>query len=186
MIRKILMTIVMVALLAGVVQSADNYYNGTVTVDNSYEKVTIKWVSSVFGADSIANLHSPPIYIGDINLVDGWITGVTVDKDDTEDVDVFLHVGDKVDWTTITSGLVQLTGSTAQQDTIGITNGVNDLAYHANGWIVIEADGLAGNDTETYVTITLTLPKPTGAYFNNQPIQMGSFQRTPVSGDTNP
>ena len=188
--RKILFVAMALLLIVGVGQAQYNLthpYSGTVTVEeDGFGQVIYKWVSPVM-VDSIGDYLSPPIWIGGLNAEDGYISGVTANVSGTEKVAMHISVGDKLGWTSITTGLVDLTGVTVQRDTVGITNLVDDIAFHLGPWMVLAAICGASNPADTYITVKVTLQK-NSAYVsgNGQPVKMGSFQRMPKTGDTTP
>ena len=106
------------------------------------------------GSDQI---HSKPFYIGDCNIGDGYVRGIT---SAAADVDVIYHFSyDNCNtWVTITPGDLNALSSTAVGDTLGIQDAVNDaVGFHAGTWMVveIEEDGSGATyDSSEYVVMT--------------------------------
>ena len=96
------------------------------------------------GSDQI---HSKPFYIGDCNISDGYVRGIT---SGASDVDVFYHFSyDNCNtWVTITAADFAALSSTAVGDTVGIEDTVNDITgFHAGTWMVVEIEEDGGGAT---------------------------------------
>jgi len=122
-----------------------------VAVFEDYTTVVYKFVVYFDGSDT-ENYHTPPLYIGDCNAVDGYTYGI---MDAAGDVNIIYHFSadDRNNWETTTPAGHDAQSNTAKTDTIGIEAGTNDIKFHNARWLVIEADGQASNDGDVLTFI---------------------------------
>jgi len=158
--------------------SADYYNVGTVTVYETYTQIIYKWAFTFADAlyDSTDSIHSPSLLIGDANDADGYIV---CKASAASDVNLLYHTSmDNNTWLLHTAdGDVDAASSTAKFDTLGIYNGTNDIKYHANKFLVIEADGQTGASNDNGVTwvVTVSVTKDLDDQNNGQPIKMSGY-----------
>lgn len=106
------------------------------------------------GSDQV---HSKPFYIGDCNISDGYVRGITSAG---ADVDVLYHFSfDNCNtWVEITPATLNALSNTAVGDTVGIQAAIDQKAgFHTGTWMVveIEEDG-SGATYDSSETVTLT------------------------------
>jgi len=174
MFKKLIYPIILVAFFLLLV-AADNYNQPTVTIQEGVSYVHYKFQTAAM-ADSTGSYHSPPLFIGDCNDVDGRVSVDMYNGTGTEDANIIYHFSqDLATWESTTPADLDNCTTTAKYDTIGINSGTDDLKFHVNKWMIIEVDGQTGNPSDTYLWINLHLKKdvidvgPTG-----QPIYVGS------------
>jgi len=178
--------------------SADIYNNGTivngdiegtpssgdfVATFESPTHVTYFWQFTF--VDSSDNYHSRPLYIGDCNKEDGYISFI---QSTAGDANPILHYSndDRTRWVAaITPTDLDAVSTTMIADTLGQIDGGNDLVFHSARWLVVEcASGSATNrdDNVMYVTVRLRKTTPTAMY-NDQFVK---FARVASTSKTNP
>ena len=184
---KKLIAILFLILFTNFLWAGDNYFQGTVTIYEGYSYVAYKWVTPAVMTDSTGSYHSPPLYIGDCNDEDGYVSADASDGLVTEDKKFYYHFSsDLATWTTVTVADLDQLITTQINDTIGIEIGVNNIPFHNSLWLVIECDGQTGNPDDSYAWIVLHLKKDFDAIrADGQFVEVGTYRRS-VQGVTNP
>ena len=134
--------------------------------------------------DSSDNYHSRPLYIGDCNTSDGYISAI---QSTTGDANIVLHYSndDRTKWIAVTPADLDAVSSTMKGDTLGYNEGGNDLVFHSSRWLVVEAaSGSSTNadDNVMYITVRLIKTTPTAMY-NDQFVR---FAKIATSSKTDP
>lgn len=135
--------------------NTDRFYQGTVTENTvGFTQPGYTWVVTLV-QDSTDQLHSPAIFIGDMNSTDGYVTAIT---SAASDINVIYHCSaDGVTWyTAVTPADFDALSNSTVQDTIGIEEGTDDIAFHIANWLIIEVDG-GSSAANLGETVTLTL-----------------------------
>jgi hypothetical protein len=140
--------------------NTDRFYQGTVTdpVYETYTQVTYRWVYTV-PTVATDQMHSPAIFIGDMNDNDGMVAALV---NAASDVNFIYHFsGDGTTWfTAVTPADLDATSSTTVVDTIGTEAGATDNAFRNANWLIIEADyGSAACEATEIVEIQISLRK---------------------------
>ena len=146
----------------------------------------ITYVFQFTFVDSSDNYHSKPIYIGNANASDGYVSAV---QSTTGDANVYFHYSadDRTKWVTgNVDHTLDAVSSSAKNDTLGYTEGVDDLVFHSARWMVIEcASGSSTNQDDNVMTVTIKLNKstPTSTKPNGDFVRMA---RVALKSNTNP
>ena len=200
--RKILFILMVIMLSSSIVFAAntDNYNRGDI-VDLSRVKTLSAYafacgyyekgdqVQYTFKAtcsdDSSDQQHSKPFFVGDLNAVDGYVSGIT---SAAANVNVFYHFSyDNCNtWTMVTPHNFDALSNSAVVDTVGIEATVNDITgFHTATWMVIEIEGggTTWNEDET-VILNFTFTKD-GTYPTGRPVYNGD-ERIRNKSNTNP
>ena len=195
--KKLIFIALALMLFNGMATSADIFNNGRIVNGDrqgtpasgdfvctfeSPTHVTYFWQFTY--VDSSDNYHSRPLYIGDSNKEDGYISFI---QSTTGDANPTLHYSndDRTRWVAITPTDLDAVSSTLVADTLGQIDGGNDLTFHAARWLVVEcASGSTTNadDNVMYVTVRLRKTTPTAMY-NDQFVR---FAKVATSSKTNP
>jgi len=199
---KKLIVLILILGLASIVSgaSADIFNTGTVVngdIDGEpasgnylayYEDYGhITYVFQFTFVDSSDKYHSKPFYIGNANSVDGYVSAIG--PTGTGDVNVFFHYSndDRTKWE---PGNVDHTldavSNTAKADTLGYTEGADDLEFHSARWMVIEcAPGGTNNADDNVFNVIIKLNKdvPTAVKANGDFVRMA---RVASKSNTNP
>jgi len=177
-VNKLLTSLFVALMLVTSVFSADIYNAGTVTKYESATQVTYKWVVTFndVTSDSTDNVHSPSLFIADLNDVDGvWLSK---SENAGVDADGFLHFSsDNTNWVVGTTDADlndAFNTTTGETDTVGIAEGDNQLFFHQGAQMVIELDGQNTNDLENEYEITVIVSfTKDGTKVTNPDIQIG-------------
>ena len=171
--KLIVLLIVLGLATIGFGASADLFNVGTVVNGNIYgepasgdyiayyeDYAHITYVFQFTFVDSSDNYHSKPIYIGNANSVDGYVHAI---QSTTGDANIYFHYSND-DRTLWEAGNVDHTldavSGTAKNDTLGYTEGADDLEFHSARWMVIEcASGSSTNADDNVMTVTIKLNK---------------------------
>ena len=172
---KKLIVLFITVMLVSIVSSADIFNNGKVINGNltplpastvnyvayfeDYGHITYIWNFTY--VDSSDNYHSRPLYIGNANISDGYVNAV---QSATGDANIIYHFAadNRTTWLATTAADMDAVSNTAKQDTIGINNGTDDIAFHAGRWLVIEAaSGSSTNQDDNVLTFVVKLKKET-------------------------
>jgi len=129
-------------------------------VQESYDQVVVTF-SPYMLTDSIGSFHSPPLYVGDMNNSDCYITAIT---NATSDINVLFHLSSNLkNWTAVTPAGLDACSNTAKIDTLGCSDASSTLFHHMN-YLIIEVDGQTGCNTTDRLTLTLNFQKDIDAY----------------------
>jgi hypothetical protein len=149
--KKILSILLM--LLVVTMLSAGDVYDKAVSI-NSWDGGAVITFVSTAGTDSTGSQHSLPIYIGDCNDADAYITSKVATA---SDVNVFYHVSnDLTNWITVTLGDLDATSSTAKRDTLGGEDSNADY-FHIFPYLIIEHDFQAAATSDDIITTKIWL-----------------------------
>ena len=165
--------------------NTDRFYQGTVTIEESFTSVTYKWVYTV-PAEATDQMHSPAIFIGDMNDADGMVTTLV---DAASDINIVYYFGTGPSWyTAVTPADLDAISNSTVTDTIGIEVGTTSYAFDMGTWLIIQADGGSAACTagET-VIIVITLRKD--KYFidsSGRMVDCGKVRTRRSYGWTNP
>lgn len=160
-VRKMKIKFLVVALLLSFAiafsANTDRFYQGTVTVEETYNLVVYTWVYTI-PADSTDQMHSPAMFIGDCNGAYGY-AGSEVSA--ASDVNLFWHFGQGDIWySRVTPAGLDASTNSAKYDTIGVTTGTDDLSFNMARYLIIEADGGGSTaDPGEIVTVSLSFVK---------------------------
>ena len=147
----------------------------------------ITYVFQFTYVDSSDSYHSKPFYIGNANSVDGYVSAIG--PTGTGDVNVYFHYSndDRTKWE---AGNVDHTldavSNTAKADTLGYTEGADDLEFHSARWMVIECAGSGTNNADdnvfnVIIKLNKNVPSPVKA--NGDFVRMA---RVASKSNTNP
>ncbi len=151
--RFIAVLTVFLALVAGL--NAGDTYNQSVTVVENHDQVVVTF-DAAMGSDSTGSLHSYPIYIGDCNDADAYITAIT---NAASDINVLFHLSrERRTWTAVTAADLDACSNTAKEDTLGIGDS-GSSKFHEMRWLVIEKDGQTGANQADALYLTITFEK---------------------------
>lgn len=191
--------IVFILMLASIAIAGDIYNNGRRVNGNTtafpasgtdyvayvedYGHITYVWQFTYI--DSSDNYHSRPLYIGNANVSDGYVTAI---QSTTGDANIIYHYSadDRNTWETTTPADLDAVSNTSKPDTIGINSGVDDINFHAGRWLVIEAaSGSSTNQDSNVLTFVLKLVKvtPTATLGNGDYVRLA---RVANGSNTNP
>lgn len=200
--RKFILTFIVIVFCSLIAvqtaQAGDIFNNGTVYITNPealpssgdvigvFEDVnTLVYVWRFTYVDSSDNYHSKPLYIGDCNVEDAYISCV---GSTAGDVNPIAHYSsdNRTNWTAVTLADLDATAGTAKGDTLGTNDQVNEVAsYHVARWLVLEAaSGSSANDDGNVFTTIIKFRKTDPKVMaNGDYIRMG---RVATRSNTNP
>lgn len=190
--------IIFILMLASIAVAGDIFNNGRIVNGNSktapssgdyliyfedYSHITYKWVFTYI--DSSDDYHSRPLYIGNVNVSDGYVTAI---QSTTGDANIIYHFSadDRNTWEVTTPADLDAVSGTSKPDTIGINSGADDILFHAGRWLVIEAaSGSSTNADDNVLTFVLKLKKetPTTTLGNGDYVRLA---RVANASNTNP
>jgi hypothetical protein len=160
----VLIVIMLLIFTAGDTYNVSGLGNGAEQFEivESFDQVMLKF-SPYMLTDSIGSFHSPPIYVGDCNNVDAYVSAKT---NATSDINVLYHVSnDLTNWTAVTPAGLDACSNTAKIDTIGASDS-NASMFHHNNYLILEVDGQTGCNTTDRLTLWVNFKKD-GAYFTS-------------------
>ena len=170
-----LIVALIVVSIVGVLYAAGttNYHRETANFNNYLKGVS--FTGTVTFADSAANYHTKPMFIGNCNYLDGRITtDFTTGYAAASDVIVkYKFSNDLINWVETADGDMDLDANEEQADTLGIADGSNDLNFHNSTWMIIEFDGQTANVVNSIITWTVNLAIEEVAHVSGQPLKLG-------------
>ena len=196
--KKILLILVTLLVLVSMVGAGDVFNAATkfyaypnnipatgniVAYWEDYSHITYMWRFT--WVDSSNNPHSPPLYIGNCNVSDGYINAI---QSATGDANIIHHFSadNRTTWLITTAHNMDAVSNTAKQDTIGIESAADDIGFHAARWYVIEAaSGSSTNQDGNIITVVVKFKKatPTSVNSSGEYVKMARVAR---QSKTNP
>lgn len=187
-LKNLIFSFVTLCLVAGLFSIAysagtTDIYGQSVSYSNYFGGV--QYTGTVTFADSAANYHTKPFFIGNANYYDGRITtDFTTGYAAASDVIVkYKFSNDRINWVETADSDMDLDANEEQADTLGMDDGVNDLNFHNSIWMIIEFDGQTANVTNSVITWTVNLGLPEIVHNNGQPLPLGRVANKAI---TNP
>lgn len=184
-VKRFSFLLIILLLAVSVFANVDRFYQGTVTVEETFTSVTYKW-TYVVPTLYTDQMHSPAMFIGDMNDADGMVTTLV---DAASDINIVYYFGTGPSWyTAVTPADLDAISNSTVTDTIGIEVGTTSYAFDMGTWLIIQADGGSAACTagET-VIIVITLRKD--KYFidsSGRMVDCGKVRTRRSYGWTNP
>ena len=196
--KKLLFSILLLFLLVSMGSPADVYNIGKIYRGNTQKVPTTGDIVAIYEdyshvvyvlrytwIDSSDNAHWKPLNIGNCNVSDGSISAI---QSATGDANILFHFSadDRNSWrVNTTQPDLDAVSSTAKYDTLGYNEASDDLIFHNNRWLVVEAaSGSSTNQDDNIITIVLKFKKETPtAVYNGNYVRMAGYSN---SSGTNP
>lgn len=184
--KKFLVPVLMALILAFGLQAADDEFNNPVTIDESFSQVVVTYTFTF--VDSSDKYHSVPIFIGDCNDVNAYVSAIQSASGDANVIYHFSSVDDVNEetaiWHSTTPAGLDAFSSTAVFDTLGHEAGSDDIKFHSARWLIVEIlGGGTGNADDNVVTFIVSLTKDKYFIENGQPVRVS---RAATHAYTNP
>jgi hypothetical protein len=165
---SILFIVLALVIIPALVIAGDTFnvaVGGTTGKTNECTSELLIYFYPSMAADSVGSFHSKPMFIGDLNDADAYVTALV---NAASDMNIIFHYSnDRTTWLGTTATGLDLCTNAVRYDTLGIGD---QAGFHKWQWLVIEVDGQAGCNTTDLIKLGIQFRKD-GTYVD----QFGKF-----------